>query len=301
MFFYFPVKSTDGTVVGSIRAEHGKATLLLRRPIDAECFLFADGRSQSIRPDEAVPADRPEALLGIRHGKTVLFGSGAGVRKSSSDYLAILSRNRTKIVEQAATIRESESRIREDSPQASAVLGVNISQASEPMHPSEPEESPNEDPTETRAKSVFSRLEALLPYKPESADGEEEFGQSVLKSVHASHPSSESFSDMVQKEDVSVGSTGTDALFRVSHSDAGLPKIELFSRIFPGATWRFVAKDASFPHFEGHWEHGGEHLLILAVRGTYAPQPPKGLSGFTRFLRSDGAGYWVRILPDPLS
>ena len=79
--------------------------------------------------------------------------------------------------------------------------------------------------------------------------------------------------------------------------DSRLPRIDLFPNIFPGAQWRFVADDGVMPHYEGTWSHGGERIRILAVRGTYDREPPRGLKGYTRYLRTDGAGYWVRLLP----
>ena len=308
MFFYFPIKQPDGTVAGSVRAEHGRATLLLRRPIEAECTLFADGRQIPILQGAPVPADRPEALLGWKDGRTVLFGVAPGVRADSAEYAAKLSQNRTKSERiPTVSVGSPEASLPKTSVEAKAVpeFGVNLSHIAEKTSSGSgfaqtTEEA--EDPTVLRAIEVFRTLETLHPSKALQPPADSD---AIPKTVHNVDNSVDNLAaerdSLVRKRDEFVRTDGTDALLGIRHDDANLPKLDLFPRIFPGATWRFVAQDGFLPHFEGIWQHGGERLKILAVRGTYAAQPPKGLSGFTRYLKTDGAGYWVRILPMPHS
>lgn len=67
-----------------------------------------------------------------------------------------------------------------------------------------------------------------------------------------------------------------------------------FPHIFPSA--RFVSEsDADGEWLTGKWERGGERMVITAVLGEYAPQPPAHLAGYTRYIRAKSGGYWVRV------
>lgn len=291
MFFYFPIKRPDGTVTGSVRVENGRATLTLSRPIDASFTLFADGAPQSIRPDEPVPCNAPRALLGVQNGSVCAFGSAPGERASAGAFFAELSQINTK----KAEIR---SEFSVQSPVESAPIASEPPEIGADLSQNAKEESVVEakSPIDSRAQAVFRAITALHP-------GEEPpppFAE-VLKTVHNGDNSVDNSLDKpinwVQKKDKEVESDGTSALLDWTPEEGYPKRIDLFPRVFPGAEWKFVARDGALPHFEGLWQHGGERIRILAVRGTYDSTPPRGLSGFTRFLRADGAGYWVRLLP----
>ena len=187
MFFYFPIKQPDGTVAGSVRAEHGRATLLLRRPIEAECTLFADGRQIPILQGAPVPADRPEALLGWKDGRTVLFGVAPGVRADSAEYAAKLSQNRTKSERiPTVSVGSPEASLPKTSVETKAVpeFGVNLSHIAEKTSSGSgfaqtTEEA--EDPTVLRAIEVFRTLETLHPSKAPQPPADSD---AIPKTVH---------------------------------------------------------------------------------------------------------------------
>ena len=79
MFFYFPIKHKNGTVVGRVCVQNGRATFSLSRPIDAEATLFADGRQLPLRPGDSAPAAVPEGLLGTKDGALVYSAEGITV------------------------------------------------------------------------------------------------------------------------------------------------------------------------------------------------------------------------------
>lgn len=291
MFFYFPVKRSDGAVTGSVRVENGRATLTLSRPLDASFTLFADGAPQPIRPDEPVPCSAPRALLGVQNGSVCAFGTAPGERSTASEFFAKLSQINTK----KAEIRPEFPVQRPAEPASSAEEpdenGAILSHMEE-----DDSDSTAKSPIDSRAKAVFRAITALHPGEETPAPFAE-----VLKTVHNGDNSVDNSPKepmpRVQKEDKPVETDGTDALLGWTPEAAYPKRIDLFPRIFPGAVWRFVAQDGALPHFEGLWQHGGERIRILAVRGAHADTPPQGLSGFTRYLRADGAGYWVRLIP----
>ena len=335
MFFYFPVKQTDGTVIGRVRAENGRAVLTLSHPIQADFSLFADGNPVPLLPDQSVLANVPEGLIGLKDGEIVCSGTTPSSSLSPRQMQQVLSQIRTSKSNQSTEFAKEEPSKQKETTQplqnepnfVGNVIqdGAFFSQDREDLRsdafdtnpiweqlPSEPMN--RENPLYLRAKSVFSRL-------MRRSDSNEENDSLGPKTVHNVDKlvdnSSEIFQHMNQKQDTPMYSDGRTVPNRQDTASAApqnggnsggrsdpllgwrgtpLQRITLFPRIFPGATWRFVADDGIVPHFEGTWQHSGERIRILAVRGTYAPQPPEGLSGFTRYLRADGAGYWVRLI-----
>ena len=299
MFVYFPVKRADGTAAGSVRAEQGRTVLTLSQPTASDCWLFSDTTPQPIAPDTPAICGAPKALLGVQNGKVVLFGTAPGVTVTAGELYASLSRNypkKTEVkekyaaktglslgkIEKAGAIysQEEEAPAPEPDAQSEPVLDDNS-----PLSAPNMTEMTEDSPMIARAKAVYAALEALHPQSYTIKDEPKKVHSGTSSAVNA-----------VQNED-SIEKGGTDALLRVSGSESTPRGIDLFPRVFPGASWQFVAQDGMLPHFEGIWQHGGERIRILAVRGAYGPTPPPGLSGFTRYLRSDGAGYWVRLLP----
>ena len=325
MWIYFPVKRTDGTAAGSVRAENGRTTLTILCPTEAAFTVFTAGKPLSVRPGESVPCAEPEAALGVLDGRVIFFGAAPQNKKPAEAYYAELSRIRTRKAESAAeqtaksekTVQkesETPSTVREygpNMPQVSSNYGTETGQKDEEPEQKQTEESvlrendiiagnadskrsewdltDAESPILQRAKAVYAEIETLNP-PPVFTNDIPETGHSEAKTAQSG------FDEPYNRDEKGI-KDGTEALLRATEGNAELWNIDLFPRIFPGAKWRFVARDGVLPHFEGLWQHGGERVRILAVRGAYGLTPPPGLSGFTRYLRSDGAGYWVRILP----
>lgn len=68
-----------------------------------------------------------------------------------------------------------------------------------------------------------------------------------------------------------------------------------FPHIFPNAVFYSIEGSGVQQHLEGDWQSGSEHLRIYAVPGSYSPQPPAHLKGYTRFIRTQQGSYWVRV------
>lgn len=86
-----------------------------------------------------------------------------------------------------------------------------------------------------------------------------------------------------------------DRLLGERPAQTRMPVENPFPHIFPGAVFCSVEGSGVQAHLEGDWVSGGERLRIYAVRGSYSPQPPKHLAGYTRFIRTQQASYWVRV------
>ncbi len=335
MFFYFPVKQTDGAVIGRVRAENGRAVLTLSRPVQADFSLFADGNPIPLLPDQSVNANTIEGLIGLKDGAIVCSGTMPGSSLTPKRMMQVISRIHTKQSNQSTGFAKEEPSNRKESAQNPQIEPNSAGQAAQdgvffsqdetgnranafdtnPFSENPYSEPINwENPLTLRAQSVFSRLTGRSGSAQENDYSVPKTVHNVDKLVDNSPTLSQ---NMNQKQDSfgnPIGRTAPNKGDSVSApsqngSESGeradpllgwrgapLQRITLFPRIFPGATWRFVADDGIVPHFEGTWQHGGERIRILAVRGTYAPQPPEGLSGFTRYLRADGAGYWVRLI-----
>ena len=335
MFFYFPIKHKNGTVVGRVCVQNGRATFSLSRPIDAEATLFADGRQLPLRPGDSAPAAVPEGLLGTKDGALVYGGVAPGSGVTTSELLYRLSQNNPNHVKCEPMTAQKAEEIPSVEPPA-APDSVPDRQTAEPVSAPQIQDTDKsgakmshdkksgdsvptfadfaENPIVYRAKSVFSRLEARHPMPATETISIPISGQTVDNPVDTVD-NTEDFS--VQNRDISACSpsdrTGfssaakTDVayedavpydvaapLLHVRHEQTA--PIRLFPAIFPGAVWRAV-QDGDRTRFEGLWQHRGERVRILAVRGAYTPEPPKGLSGYTRYLKQDGVGYWVRLLP----
>ena len=302
MFLYFPVRGTDGAVCGSVRYADAKATVSLTVP--ADCYLFSGDRPVPVTPGLPIPCPAPDALIGVRDSAAVLFGAAPGVRKTAADYYALLSPIRTMQAKLPPEDPPESPESHADSPDPTPEMNqIHTTMTPElhtiPFVPFDTRQAfaqEEEPPMTVRARAVLAALEA----------------RDVPKTVHnvdnLVDNSAESAVESVQKRDILaeearwrydgayLRDAGTDALLDWS-GDGGAVGIRLFPRVFPGAEWRFVARDGTLPHFEGTWQYGSERIRILAVRGEAAPTPPPGLSGFTRYLKNDGAGYWVRLLP----
>jgi len=68
-----------------------------------------------------------------------------------------------------------------------------------------------------------------------------------------------------------------------------------FPHIFPNAVFYRVGGSGVQAHLEGEWLSGGERMHIYAMPGSYSPQPPAHLKGYTRFIRTQQGSYWVRV------
>ena len=333
MFFYFPIKHKNGTVVGRVCVQNGRASFSLSRPIDADATLFADGRQLPLRPGDSAPASVPEGLLGTKDGAFVYGGVAPGSEATTGELLYRLSQNHPRIKENkpnhAEAISETDEILSTNSDNLQVFAadvsdtvekkptedanffsnGVNMSQSKEESETRSSFAYSAENPIISRANSVFSRLEARRSDPNEASKSIPNSGHIVDNPVD-NVDNKTVFS--VQNRDIS-GNVSTDRpslpremqsddaaydvakpLLCVQHEEAS--PIRLFPLIFPGAVWRAV-NDGGRTRFEGLWQYHGERVRILAVRGAYAPEPPKGLSGYTRYLRQDGAGYWVRLLP----
>lgn len=332
MFFYFPLKQKNGGVAGRVRIEDGKATFSLTHPSDAEAYLLSGDSVLPIRENEPIPVASAEALIGVENGDVAFFGRAPGSSCSSEQLLYKLSQKRTLLKKTISGSTVSEDEIAEKFAGEEAVqenTSAFLSHNDVPFRSKQASDSDELSPLYVYVRSLFARLEDLRPENDVSAPF------SVHNVDNSVDESSRLSIDMVQKEDVFASASlnapfsvpdaaaeTTDApptnepfaqaaatddadasvsehaqLLQWERDDSFLPKIDLFPTIFPNARWRFVARDGVPPHYEGIWSHNGERIRILAVRGAYDTQPPKGLSGFTRFLRADGAGYWVRLLP----
>ncbi len=98
-----------------------------------------------------------------------------------------------------------------------------------------------------------------------------------------------------------------DALLRAGRQDAPaaeaeqegeltrIPMPNPFPHIFPGARFSRILGQNGPDRLEGDWRQGNERMRIHAVPGSYSPQPPAHLSGFTRFIRSRMGGFWVKV------
>ena len=156
--------------------------------------------------------------------------------------------------------------------------------AETPANPPEPPKETTDPPEpETEETSTF-------PAVSDTARETEAFAELLRRAnefyARFDRPHSDNVDNLVHKED---------------NSDEEAPErgIDLFPNSFPGARWRYVEGAHLVGHYEGEYRYpNGERIRILAVRGKCAPCPPRTLAGFTRYLRaSDGAGYWLRILP----
>lgn len=333
MFFYFPVKQPDGAVLGRVRVENGRAALTLFRPHPAEATLFADGRALPIRPDEAVPALMPEGVIGVANGRLAYFGLAPGAGVTPEQLLFRLSQNQPRIPEEPTVPAPSPANPPDPSPAeppapapAPQEPPAESDEQATILHQEEPPAAAESDTPEPSAQSgefaeesmymyalsVFSRLLALDPDPADDAEAIPKKGYAVDNPVDNVDNTAEIMGqikdkrpDWMQKaiaaahagHDKMHEETGDPALCALSNAASGARRPVLFARIFPGASWRFVADGPYPPHYEGDWSHGGKRFRILAVRGAYAKQPPQGLRGFTRYLRGESGGYWVRLIP----
>ncbi len=67
---------------------------------------------------------------------------------------------------------------------------------------------------------------------------------------------------------------------------------------YPGAKWVLARyPGAQHPHYlAGRWLYGGRDLLVSAVPGENAPQPPSWLGGFSKHRTARwGQGYWIGV------
>lgn len=87
-----------------------------------------------------------------------------------------------------------------------------------------------------------------------------------------------------------------DALLEEGHGGERVPVPNPFPHIFPNARF-FRVSEPGGVRLDGEWRRGTEHMRILAVPGSYSPQPPPELPGFNRFIRSKSGGFWVRVIP----
>ena len=333
MFLYFPLRGTDGATLGSVRYADGKATVSLSRA--ASCTLFSGETLIPVTPGEPVRCPAPDALLGTQNGAVTVFGAAPGNRKTAAAYFAMLSRFHTMQASnpvdtapepakdlpktpadpaETAASGSDMSQIRTGKPESKTDAAVpEWVQDATPWVwtnevPSAPGSKPALEPSERPFLPLETRHVLACETEPPMVRRAREMLAAlavrsdlpVPKTVHnvdnSVDNSADSAFDLVQKGDRLRNSDATDALLGWQDG-GGAVGVTLFGRIFPGAKWRFVAADGVLPHFEGTWEHGSERIRILAVRGEAAPTPPPGLSGFTRYLKNDGVGYWVRLIP----
>lgn len=70
-----------------------------------------------------------------------------------------------------------------------------------------------------------------------------------------------------------------------------------FPYAFPKGEFMRVYGPGILEHLEGRWRQGNREYRIIAVPGAPASHPPRHLFGFTRYVRSAGGGYWIKMLP----
>ena len=267
MLCYWIVRRPDGSPAGLIRVRNDRVRLLVSAPIEGHFTLFSKTDAVPIVPESETVLSCPEAVLGTDGDRVTCFAA-ADSAASLAVYQNRLSCLRT-ILEQKPVLK-SVSSINE--PFLSHVEGDNLS------NPPDSEIKPD-------SISQFSRIS--VDSVSDSAREAQAFSL-LLKRAEAFYAAYDGnlADNMVQKEDSTADATGG---------------IDLFSREFPGARWRYVDGTDVLPHYEGTWRQpNGPTLHILAVRGHAAPRPPRSLLGFTRYLRDqDGTGYWLRLTPLP--
>ena len=164
-----------------------------------------------------------------------------------------------------------------------------------------------------RAESVFERLETPQPpllHFPNQRSARREAERRAAEEGDLREPH-ETTRSVTEADDAGAGDAALSARETASAAEwhaqvdalletpapIGREWIENpFPNIFPGARFSRVGGSGVMEHLEGEWHSGGECCRIIAVRGAYSPRPPAHLAGFTRFIRTQGGSYWIKLM-----
>ena len=165
---------------------------------------------------------------------------------------------------------------------------------------------------ETRDTPLLHLFDDAAPSLADSTADSESFAallrraELVFESIESPHPPliTGSADGTAAPRVLSAGGTSrlsagweqeVDRLLSAQAEPAAIPIENPFPHVFPNAVFRRIGPVGNDERLEGEWVSGGERLHISAVAGSYSPQPPAQLSGYTRFIRTRQGSYWVRV------
>lgn len=261
MLSYWILRDLRDTPIGLVRTDGDRVLLTTTVPMTYR--LFSDGADAPVVPCEETCFAGAAALLGVKEGELQAFALSPAAQ-SLDVYRKRLSQIYTN----------------EAQPQPPNPAPIPPDPPPQPKAPAEDTSAPEEEtPAQAQAFSDISDTAR----ETEAFSLQLRRAEAFFARFEQMHPPA--VDNLVQKED---------------NSTRAPMGVDPFGQLFPGARWRYVDGKDMLAHYEGEYRTpGGERMRILAVRGKYAPRPPRTLAGFTRFVRApDGTGYWLRFLPE---